>query len=88
MNKNKNTALESLYKRVRGYEQIEETTEYIIDENGEKRPVKVKRQVKYVPPDVTAIKLYVEQVEKENTLSNMTDEELEKEKARIKGKLK
>ena len=83
MEKNKQQALDSLYKRATGYEQVEEITEYVIDEDGVKRPVKAKRQVKYIAPDVTAIKLYVEHVDKNSSLSNLTDEELEKEKERI-----
>ncbi len=83
METNREAVLQELYKRATGYEQVEEITEYVIDEDGGKRAVKEKRQVKQIPPDVNAIKLYVEQLEKDNNLTHLTDEELEREKVRI-----
>ena len=79
--------IDQLLKKAEGYEQVEETTEYVIDEEGNKRAVKEKRQVKKVPPDVTAIKLYLEQKERAIDLSALSDEELEREKVRLLGAL-
>ena len=44
----------------------------------------IKRKVvsKNVPPDVSAVKLLVE-IDGENTIKDLTDEELEKEKQRL-----
>lgn len=80
--------LDELLKKAKGYTQVEEITEYVIDEDGNKKAVKEKRQVKKVPPDVTAIKLYLEQQEKSNSLSTLSDEELEAEKQRLLEELK
>lgn len=80
--------IEQLLKRASGYEQVEEITEYVIDEEGNKRAVKEKRQVKNIPPDVSAIKLYLEQKERESALTTLTDEELESEKMRLIAMLK
>ena len=80
--------IDQLLKKAQGYEQIEEITEYVIDDDGNKRAVREKRQVKLVPPDVSAIKLYIEQTEKSNDIRRLTDEELEKEKARLVGQIK
>lgn len=83
-----NDVIDTLLKRALGYEQTEEITEYVIDEDGNKRAVKEKKQVKTIPPDVNAIKLYLEKLEKQNALCNLTDEELEIEKERLLKELK
>ena len=40
METNREAVLQELYKRATGYEQVEEITEYVIDEDGGKRAVK------------------------------------------------
>ncbi len=65
-----------------GYDATEITEEYSDDGNGGVRMVKRKVVSKNVPPDVSAVKLLVE-LEGENTIKDLTDEELEKEKQRL-----
>lgn len=83
-----NKIMEQLKKRANGYEQVEEISEYVVDEKGVKRLVKEKVQVKKIPPDVSAIKLYIEQSEKANAVTTLTDEELERERKRLLSTLK
>lgn len=77
--------LDTLYKKACGYTVEEVTREYGVDENGNTRLIKQKVQSKYVPPDVTALKAYIELKNKE--LFEMTDEELEREKSRLLAEL-
>ena len=53
----------------------------VVDETGEKRLVKEKTSVKHVPPDLSALKAYMEL--RDTELTRMSDEELEKEKERL-----
>ena len=73
--------LDVLYKKARGYDVEETTKEYIVDEEGNKKMVKEKTSVKHVPPDLSALKAYMEL--KDSELSGMSDQELEKEKERL-----
>ena len=73
----------AMLKKALGYTVTEKVVEYIIDENGNKKPTKEKRQTKYYPPDPSALKSYIELSGKECDIENMTDEELEKEKNRL-----
>lgn len=69
----------ALYRRAVGFEADEVTEEYSFNEGEE---VLLKRRVvkKQVPPDVAAAKLYVEA---QTPLTELTDEELEREKDRL-----
>ena len=69
----------ALYRRAVGFEADEVTEEYSFNEGEE---VLLKRRVvkKQVPPDVAAAKLYVEA---QKPFTELTDEELEREKDRL-----
>ena len=78
--------LDVLYKKARGYDVEEINREYVVDEDGNKKLVKEKTTVKHVPPDLSALKAYMEL--KDAELSKMSNEELIKEKERLIGELK
>ena len=67
-----------LTKRAKGYLVKEVTSDFSL-QDGEMVEVKRKISKKYVPPDVSAIKIMME----EKSFDNMTDEELEAEKNRL-----
>ncbi len=69
----------ALYRRAVGFEADEVTEEYSFNEGEE---VLLKRRVvkKQMPPDVAAAKLYVEA---QKPFTELTDEELEREKDRL-----
>ena len=69
----------SLYKKAVGYTATEKTTEYSPD--GE--VVKRKVTSKHYPPDISALKAYLELISNEEDYESMTDEELEREKERL-----
>ena len=73
--------MDVLYKKARGYDVEETTREYVVDEEGVKRLVKEKTSVKHVPPDLSALKAYMDI--KDTELSKMSTEELENEKERL-----
>ena len=75
--------LKSLYKKAEGYCVEETVTEFVYYEEGSKRAVREKTQNKYMPPDVTAAKFYLEFMDFKSELDNMSDDELEKEKRRL-----
>lgn len=78
--------IDVLYKKAKGYDVEETTQEYVVDEEGNKRLVKEKTAVKHVPPDLSALKAYMEL--RDTELSRMSDEELRKEKNRLIKSLK
>ena len=69
----------SLYKKAVGYTAVEKTLEY----SPEGDLVKKKVSSKHYPPDITALKAYLDLIGEGATLENMTDEALEKEKERL-----
>ena len=69
----------SLYKKAVGSTATEKTTEYSPD--GE--VVRKKVVSKHFPPDISALKAYLELVSDGEDLEAMTDEELEAEKQRL-----
>ena len=73
---------DALYKKATGYEADEEIVEY----SGEGEILKRKITTKHYPPDIAALKAYVELAE--NRLERLTEEELLKEKQRLIGLLK
>ena len=73
----------SLYKKAVGYTVTEKTMEYSPD--GE--VVKKKVTSKHFPPDISALKAYLELISSEEDYESMTDEELEREKERLLKKL-
>lgn len=69
----------ALRKKAFGYD-TEETVEEFAYKEGEEILSKKKVTRKNVPPDITAIKMLLEE---NDDLSEMTDEELKKEKIRL-----
>lgn len=74
--------INSLKKKAVGYSEEEVTSEFIIDEYGERRLIKEKVQLKHFSPDISALKLYFE-LNKEKDFNNLSDEELEQERLRL-----
>lgn len=68
--------LKSLLKKAIGYKVNEISEEYSIDENGDERLTKRKVTKKYIPPDLSSLKTYLELTKGEEDYENMTDEEL------------
>ena len=86
-NKNYKTDLENaLIKKALGYDATEVVEEYSSDNEGEIRLLKKKITKKNVPPDMSALKLLLDESEKD--LTKMTDEELFNEKVRLLNILK
>ena len=71
----------ALIKKALGYDATETVSEYVSGEEGEIKLTKKKVTVKNVPPDMTAIKILME--EGNQSLEEMTDEQLEQEKVRL-----
>ena len=70
--------LKSLYKKAVGYTATEKTLEY----SPEGDVVKKKVTSKHYPPDISALKTYLDLSTGEG-YESMTDEELEREKTRL-----
>lgn len=70
----------ALIKRAMGFDAKEVIEEYVGEEDGVKL-TKKKVTYKFIPPDVTALKLLIEGEEKD--LSTLSDEELIREKERL-----
>ena len=68
----------SLYKKAVGYTVTEKTTEY----SPEGEVVKKKVTSKHYPPDISALKAYLE-LAKGADVTAMSDEELESERVRL-----
>lgn len=79
--------LKALLKKATGYSYDEVTEEYGVDGNGEIVLLKRKITNKYSPPDTSALKTYLE-VSGERGVTELTDDELEKEKERLLALLK
>jgi hypothetical protein len=73
--------LDVLLKKAKGYQVVETTQEYTIDEDGNKKLLKEKVSKKNVPPDISAIKTYLEVCDTE--VYSMTKDELLAEKERL-----
>ena len=72
---------EALIKKALGYDATEIIEEYVAGEEGEIKLSKRKVTKKNVPPDITAIKMLIDDNQK--SVKDMSDEELEQEKARL-----
>ena len=83
---NKKRIEDALIKKAVGY-LAEEITEEYSEGEGETKLVKRKVVKKYVPPDMSAIKILLDG-DKEKTLAELSDQELEQEKQRIISALK
>jgi hypothetical protein len=78
--KKKTTLSEALMKVATGYS-VEEVTEEYAEVDGELKLLKRKETKKDVPPDLKAVQILL--AEQEGDFSKLSDEELEKEKARL-----
>lgn len=72
---------EALIKKALGYDATEVVEEYVAGEEGDVKLIKKKVTKKNVPPDITAIKILLEN--QSESIEEMSDEQLEKEKARL-----
>ena len=70
-----------LIKKALGYDATEVVEEYVGCDDGEVRLSKKKVTIKNVPPDITALKLLLD--DNEQQVSQMSDDELENEKIRL-----
>ena len=75
-----------LVKKALGYDVKEVVEEYVADEGGEIKLCKKKVTKKNVPPDLTALKILLDDEEK--PIRYMSDAELQKEKERLLNLLK
>lgn len=73
--------LDVLYKKAKGYDVEEINREYVVDEDGNQRLVKEKTTIKHVPPDLSALKAYMDI--RDSELTKMSTEELKQEKLRL-----
>ena len=71
----------ALVKKALGYDATEVVEEYVSDDEGEIRLAKKKVTKKNIPPDLTALKMLIE--ETVEPVESMTDEQLESEKQRL-----
>jgi hypothetical protein len=71
----------ALIKKALGYDATEVVEEYVSDDSGEIKLSKKKVTKKNVPPDLTALKMLLDQTE--ISVSEMSDEQLEEEKQRL-----
>lgn len=80
----------ALIKKALGYDATEVVEEYVSSDEGEVRLTKKKVTKKNVPPDITALKLLLD--EQNRPVFEMSDQELEEEKQRLlelmEGKIK
>ena len=80
-NVTKQELIEALIKKALGYDVTEVVEEYVGNDDGEVKLSKKKVTIKNVPPDITALKLLLD--ENEQQVSQMSDDELESEKIRL-----
>jgi len=80
VNNSKDDLRSALIKKALGYDYKEVVEEYVSGEEGEVKLAKKKVTKKNVPPDITAIKLLLEN---QPNVSSMTDEQFEMEKERL-----
>jgi hypothetical protein len=77
----------ALIKKALGYDSTEVVEEYVTGEEGEIKLTKKKVTKKNVPPDITAIKMLMED-DSEKDVFTMSDEELIAERNRLLNLLK
>ena len=83
MNSNtKKKITQALVKKAIGFDTVE-TVEEFAETDGEIKLLKRKVTTKSVPPDVSAAKLLMEIQSEERDITDMTDEELERERVRL-----
>ena len=74
--------LRALRKKALGYTARERVSEYVVEDG---KAVEVKRRVhcKHVPGDLAALRVLMERQEKREDLAGYSEQELEREKARL-----
>lgn len=77
---------QALIKKALGYDATEVVEEYVGNDDGDVKLSKKKVTTKNVPPDMTALKLLLD--ENQQQVGEMTDEELNEEKIRLLNLLK
>ena len=83
----KEELMKSLLKRAKGYRYNEVQEEYSAKEDGQFVLTKKKIVKKYCPPDSSALRAYLDMTS-ERGASDMSDEELEREKVELIEKIK
>ena len=78
----RDTMLETLYKKGMGYQTEEIVEEYAGEDKGGEL-LKRKVTVKSFPPDVAALKAYLEISKQDEEFNNLSDSELYAEKIRL-----
>lgn len=73
---------QAIIKRALGYDATEVVEEFAQSDQGEVKLTKRKVTTKSVPPDITALKLLIDEWTVK-PLNEMTDEQLEQEKQRL-----
>lgn len=74
----------ALYKKAIGYEANEVVEEFVLDESGDFKLSKKKVTKKHISPDLAAVKILLEKLEKKTEkYANLSDEQLIKEKLRL-----
>lgn len=73
---------ETILKKALGYEVTETVEEYAIGEDGVKKLVKLKESKKHIPPDLSAARVVLDEMNRQN-IDKMTDSELALEKQRL-----
>ena len=69
---------QALIKKAKGYTTKEVVEEFVVEENDEKL-IKKKITTKYIPPDLSAVKVVLENIKKPKTIADFSDIELEEE---------
>ena len=72
----------ALIKKALGYDATEVVEEYVSGDEGDIKLTKKKVTKKNVPPDITAIKILMED-KSDNQVAGLSDEQLESEKQRL-----
>jgi hypothetical protein len=73
---------DALIKKALGYDATEVVEEYVSGDEGDIKLTKKKVTKKNVPPDITAIKILMED-KSDNQVAGLSDEQLESEKQRL-----
>ncbi|MCI6542797.1 MAG: hypothetical protein MR423_03280 [Firmicutes bacterium] len=74
----------ALYKKAFGYDTNEVVEEFVLDEGGDYKLSKRKVTKKHISPDLSAVKMLLDKLEtKTEVYSDMTEEELMREKLRL-----
>ena len=72
----------ALYKKAFGYDTNEVVEEFVLDEGGDYKLSKRKVTKKHISPDLSAVKMLLDETKTE-VYSDMTEEELMREKLRL-----